>query len=372
VCHGQTADCLRKDTWATIFPDATRLNQGLRQNMTDADPSTQTDPGEPVPILRCVVGGALMGVANLVPGISGGTMLLAAGAYPRFISAVADLSTFKFRRRSLLTVGLVAGSAIVAIGALAAVVLLLIGNHRWVMFSLFIGLTLGGVPVVWSLLKPANSSAWFGFGAGLTAMIALALVQQTPSAGSSDATTAIVLLFLAGALGASAMILPGVSGAYLLLVLGVYLPILEGLKMAASAVRHMDMAALWGPALYILLPVGLGVVVGVAVVSNLLRWLLAHLPKPTFGVLLGLLVGAVAGLWPFRAPARPDPGDLYRGQFLTAEMIEKMGARKWPTESFDPTITQIVLAIGLIAIGFVATSLLAKLGKPKQAKSTSE
>jgi putative membrane protein len=344
-------------------------NDDSCETKTKADPDTA---GDPVPVMRCIVGGALMGVANLVPGISGGTMLLAAGAYPRFISAIADLSTLKFRRRSLLTVALVAGSAIVAIAVLAALVLHLITDHRWVMFSLFIGLTLGGVPVVWSLVKPANMSAWFGFGAGLTAMVTLALVQQEPSATGGDGTTAFALLLLAGALGASAMILPGISGAYLLLILGVYLPILEALKTTVSAARHMDVAALWGPATDILLPVGLGVVLGVVVVSNLLRWLLAKLPKPTFGVLLGLLVGAVAGLWPFRAAAQPDPGDLYRGQVLTVEMIEKMGPRKWPTESFDPSITHIVLAIGLIAIGFVATSLLARLGKPKQANSKSE
>ncbi|MDX1566108.1 MAG: DUF368 domain-containing protein, partial [Phycisphaeraceae bacterium] len=138
--------------------------------MNQNNEKTKPTPGEPIPVFRCLVGGALMGLANLVPGISGGTMLLAAGAYPRFISAVADLSTLRLKRRSILTVALVAASATLAIAALAALVLMLVLNHRWVMYSLFIGLTLGGVPVVWSLLKGPTLRAWAGSAAGFALM----------------------------------------------------------------------------------------------------------------------------------------------------------------------------------------------------------
>ena len=120
------------------------------------DPNETTGTG--LTLMRAVFGGILMGLANLVPGISGGTMLLAAGIYPRIISAVAELSNFTFKRLSILVLGTTAFAAFAAIVLLAGPVKDLVVNQRWIMYSLFIGLTLGGVPIVWRLAKPVNGS----------------------------------------------------------------------------------------------------------------------------------------------------------------------------------------------------------------------
>ena len=127
--------------------------------------------------MRNLLGGMLMGLANLVPGISGGTMLLAAGVYPAFVEGIAELTTFKIRARTLLTLGSIAGAAVLAIALFAGPVRTLVVDHRWVMFSLFIGLTLGGVPVVWRLLKPARISSWIACAAGIAVMAAMATLQ---------------------------------------------------------------------------------------------------------------------------------------------------------------------------------------------------
>ncbi len=102
-------------------------------------------------IIRSSIGGCLMGLANLVPGISGGTMLLAAGVYPGFISAIAEVTRFRFRIRSLVLLASVVASAALAILLLAGNVKDLVTNYRWLMYSLFIGLTLGGVPLVYRM-----------------------------------------------------------------------------------------------------------------------------------------------------------------------------------------------------------------------------
>ncbi|MFA9470607.1 MAG: undecaprenyl phosphate translocase family protein, partial [Deltaproteobacteria bacterium] len=127
--------------------------------------------------LRCLLGGALMGLANLVPGISGGTMLLAAGIYPRFIQALADLSGLRLRKDSFIVLGLVGVAAAVAILLGAGPVKDAVVEHRWAMYSLFIGLTLGGVPVLWQMARPATSTFWVGMGAGLIVMAGLAWLQ---------------------------------------------------------------------------------------------------------------------------------------------------------------------------------------------------
>ncbi len=315
--------------------------------------------------LRGVVGGVLMGLANLVPGISGGTMLLAAGVYPRFIRAIAELTTLKFRTPSLVVLGAVGLSALLAIGSLAGVVKNLVVDHRWIMYSLFIGLTLGGVPVVWKMAGKATRDLWIGAGVGFCAMAALALAQTSGLGESGGDSSSFVMLLLAGVAGASAMILPGVSGGYLLLVLGQYVAILGGIHAVTVALKARDLSAAWDPILGVVLPVGLGVVVGIVVVSNLLKVLLARYEKPTLGVLLGLLLGAVVGLWPFQAGVKPVLGDTVRGQVITADKLEKLSPDKWPTDFFSPTVLQILAALGLVVAGFAITALVARFGQGK-------
>ena len=350
-------------------------------------PATPSDapPAPPLPQLavRSAVGGLLMGLANLVPGISGGTMLLAAGVYPRFIAAIGEVSRGKLRKPSLVVLGVVVAAALASIVLLAEPVKELVVHHRWAMYSLFIGLTLGGVPVVWRLIKSdgkggAGSSVWIGAVLGFVAMAALAL-WQTAGGAAEVHNDGYVMLFLAGVAGASAMILPGVSGGYLLLVLGVYVPILSGISAFKDALKAKDIAAITDVGLHVILPVGLGVLIGVVVVSNVLAWLLKRYQRATLGVLLGLLVGAVVGLWPFQAPVAAEAGMKLKGQVLVQGIDEDTGepalvydatgktmeAEDLPTAFFQPAATQIGGAVLLLGVGLGVTLLIDRLGREK-------
>jgi hypothetical protein len=116
-------------------------------------------------------------------------------------------------------------------------------------------------------------------------------------------------------------------------------------------------------AIAVVLPVGLGVVVGVAAVSNLLRAALKRFEKLTLGVLIGLLLGAVVGLWPFQAPVEPVPGDVFRGQVLDSEMIAEIDVEDWPTRRFDPSGAQVGAALVIILAGFGVTTLVDRVGR---------
>jgi len=253
-------------------------------------------------VARGGFGGVLMGLANLVPGISGGTMLLATGVYTRFIEAVAEVTTFRFRFRSLLLLAVVAVAALSSIALLAGPVKDLVATRRWIMYAIFIGLTLGGVPLVWRLARPFTPSVGIGAAAGFGLMAWMAFGEAGGAGGEGW-----LVLFLAGVAGASAMILPGVSGAYLLLVLGQYEAILGAVDQCKEGLGG-DRASLM-EGLTFLLPVALGVLVGIAGVSNLVRWTLKRFEKATLGVLLGLLFGAVLGIWPFQEAAVLVPVD---------------------------------------------------------------
>ncbi len=315
-------------------------------------------------LTRGGVGGVLMGLANLVPGISGGTMLLAAGIYPNFIRAVADVTTLKFRRQSLMVLATVVGAALVAIVVFAGLVKDFVVGQRWIAYSIFIGLTLGGVPVIWRLLRrPPAMGVWVSAAVGFAGMAALGLSQAAGHDAAAPDSAGFLLMFLAGVAGASAMILPGVSGGYLLLVLGVYVAILGGIEDVKVALKAGDMDALSDPLFQVVVPVGLGVVVGVAVVSNVLKWLLARYEQQTLGVLLGLLVGAVVGLWPFQQGNKPEVGDVVKGKVLTAESLAELPAKDYPTAYFKPSVGQAGGALGLMVAGFFATLLVARMGR---------
>lgn len=311
-------------------------------------------------VARSAFGGFLMGLANLVPGISGGTMLLAAGIYPRFIEAIADVTRFHFRYRSLLALTCVVGAAGIGIVLFAGAIKNLVIHQRWMMYSVFIGLTLGGLPVVWKLAKPASAALVGGAVVAFAVMVMLALLQAFGVVGSNGSGP--ILLFVAGLAGASAMILPGISGGYLLLLMGQYVPILAAIDDIKTGLAARDLAAVMQPAFSVVLPVGLGVIAGVAAVGNLLQWCLHHFRKATLGVLIGLMLGSIVGLWPFQRSVAPQVGDTIKGQIVTAQSLAEIEPDDWATEYFRPSPLQVAGSIGLIAIGFGVTMGIARIG----------
>lgn len=320
-------------------------------------------------VARGAIGGTLMGLANLVPGISGGTMLLAAGVYPGFIAAIAELTTLRFRLRSLLLLGTIVAAAALAILLLAGSVKALVVEHRWIMYSLFIGLTLGGVPLVWRMARPMDRSLAAGAVVAFTLMVAMAF---TGAGASEDGARNYALTFFAGLAASSAMILPGVSGGYLLLLLGQYESILETVDqlkrglLGDATTPGLDFAVIFD-ALHVVIPLGLGIVAGVVGVSNLLKWLLERYAKATLGALLGLLLGAVVGLWPFQQGEAPRPGDVIRGRVVTTANSGEFDPKHWPVRFFDPSAGQSAAALGLISAGLAVTLLIGRLGRDESA-----
>ena len=295
-------------------------------------------------------------------------MLLASGVYTGFIDAIAELTTLRFRMRSLLLLAAIVGSAALAILMLAGSIRDLVVHFRWLMYSLFIGLTLGGVPLLWRMLRPATPAASTAAAAAFALMCAMAF-----SGGTSGAAGSSTLLFLSGVAAASAMILPGVSGGYLLLLLGQYETILgaiDQLKLGLLGDAARGAGADLGLALDamgVVIPLGLGVVIGVVGVSNLLRWLIRRFEKATLGALLGLLLGAVVGLWPFQQAQPPEPGDVIGSRTVTLENAASFDPEDWPLRRFDPEARHWLGALALIGCGLLATTLIGRLGGAPEA-----
>jgi putative membrane protein len=333
-------------------------------------------PPLPEVIARGALGGVLMGLANLVPGISGGTMLVVAGVFTLFIGAMADITSMRITRRAVITLASVAVPAALAILLLAGIVRDLVVERRWIMYSLFIGWTLGGVPALWAMGKGSGDGeaserilpdrrVLIGAAIGLAIMVAMVTVQAggrlSPAAGGGPG---VVQLLVGGIVAAAAMVLPGVSGGYLLLLMGLYVPILDAIDQVRSAASARDVSAAiatWR----VVIPLGLGVVIGIVGVSHLVKWLLERFERLTVGVLLGLLLGAFLGLYPFQRAAEPEVGTIIKGRVVTQQMIDaqEIKAKDWPTRRFTPSAMQVGVSILLIGAAASSTSLIARAGR---------
>ena len=150
------------------------------------------------------------------------------------------------------------------------------------------------------------------------------------------------------------------------------MPILAGIDAFTAAGKTGDVATMTDLGGSLILPVGLGVVIGVAVVSNALRWCLLRFRGATLGVLLGLLVGAVAGLYPFQQGVPPETGDKLKGYTITQndagelrylETGEPVDADDYPVSTFPPDLWQVPAVLGLIAVGLGITLGIDWLGR---------
>ncbi len=236
-----------------------------------------------------------MGAADVVPGVSGGTVALVLGVYARLIdtarAGVEVLSTLLRGDRNRawarlrgfdwgFAVPLVVGAG-AAVVALSSVIDRLLTDEPEAMAGLFFGLVGASVVVAWGLLtRPGVGWALVAAGVGGLFFWLLGL-QSEPVADPST-----LVLFGSGAVAVCALLLPGISGAFILLIMGVY----------PAVIAAMDDRA-WSD----LAPVGAGAVVGLALFSNLIGKLLDHWHDPTLAVMTGLLLGSLRVLWPWPA-----------------------------------------------------------------------
>ena len=311
-------------------------------------------------VLRGVISGVLMGLANLVPGVSAGAVLLATGIFAAFLSAIAELATFRWKVRSLVLLGSVGIGWVSAVLLGAGVVKGLVIEYRWIMYSLFIGLTLGGVPLIWSATLRSKKAFWGAAVIGLALMATLGVLQMRGLGDVGGSAASVQMLVLGGLLAAGATVLPGGSGTYVLLLMGLYVPILTAVDLFKDGLVEMSFAALLEQG-KVLVPFAAGMGLGLVSVSLLTKWSLAKFPAATAGLLLGLLVGSVVGLWPFQQGVQPIVGDVVKGRVMTAELIAQLKADDWPVKLFAPTAVQVMIAIVLAVVALVMTVAITRL-----------
>jgi putative membrane protein len=234
-----------------------------------------------------------MALADSVPGVSGGTIAFLLGFYDRFITSIDDLLTGTKEKRKeafffliKLGIGWVCGM-ILAVLILASI----FESHIYAISSLFIGFILFAIPIV---IREEKTTLAEHKGAMPFVLLGIAVVSAityfNPVSGGAGVNLEHLTLglglfvFLAGMIAISAMVLPGISGSTLLLIMGLYLPVVTAIK----DILHLDFSAF--PTVFIF---GCGVLVGIFSVVKLIRKALEHFRGQTMYTIIGLMIGSI-------------------------------------------------------------------------------
>ena len=239
-----------------------------------------------------VLRGMVIGLANVIPGVSGGTMMVSMGIYDKLIWSINHLfKEFKKCLTILLpyAVGMVAAILLGAVGLKAAFASFPLPTN-----TLFIGLILGSLPFILKEMK-GEKIGWQGilvFVLFFALVVGLKIVEKENSTEIRLSVLEIVKLFLLGAVASSTMVIPGVSGSMMLKTLGYYEPIVTG---AIPALLKGLTSGDWGMVghnIGILLPFGLGIVFGIFAIAKLIEFLMKKWKGRTYCAILGMVVAS--------------------------------------------------------------------------------
>ena len=235
----------------------------------------------------------MIGLANIIPGVSGGTMAVSMGIYDKLIHCVTHL--FKeFKKSVLFLIPIFLGAGIAVVG-LTFVIPTMFARFPLQTNLLFIGLIVGGLPAVWKKVKGQSVRA----GHILAFLIFFALVAGMAAFGESEGKAAdlsfgvlnVIKLFGVGVIASATMIIPGVSGSMILLLLGYYNPVIGAIKDFITALAAFDMPGIL-TGVGILMPFGFGVVFGIFAIAKIIEVIFVKFPLYAYWAIIGLIAAS--------------------------------------------------------------------------------
>ena len=272
--------------------------------------------------------GVFMGIADAIPGVSGGTIALLLGIYEELISTISGLNFslitklknngFKSFWESLngnflITLVLGIGISLILFVKISAN---LLTSHPLYVWSFFLGLILATVYVIYKLIESWNLVNIIS----TLLMIAFSIILTSDSLNISDDTNLFYIL-ICGIIASSAMILPGISGSLILVILGVY-------KILVEALDNLDVK--------IISSFIVGAVIGVISFSKILKWLFKNYKSFAYSIMLGLVIGSIEKIWPWNKSFSAELSNL-----------------------------DLFLSISLVILGFIIVFILEKTKKVK-------
>ena len=309
-----------------------------------------------------ILKGIAMGAADVVPGVSGGTIAFISGIYEELIETIhkLDFGFFKvwkkegfikaWKRYNLGFLFVLMAGIFTSILSLAKMITWLLANHPILVWSFFFGLVIASIVYIakqisrWNLL----SVLAILIAAGLSYYITIIEPIGTP-----DSTW---FLFFAGFIAIIAMILPGISGSFILLLLGAYEAVIGTITQFIEGVTTMDWT-LFSEAFIKLIVFALGAILGLKTFSRVLNWMFKHHKNTILAVLTGFMIGALNKIWPWKEVLK------YRTNH-SGEEVPFLEKSILPTQFTDDP--QLLFAIVFVVLGFLTIFVLERISTVKK------
>lgn len=240
--------------------------------------------------LVLAIKGFIIGVANIIPGVSGGTLAITLGIYERLINAISHfMKNIKENIKFLFPIGI---GAVLSLAILSNAISYALTNFKFPTTLFFIGLIVGGIPLLYKKIdKEVNGKNI------LLMLITFSIVVLFTFMDSGNKVISFanmdiykyITLFVVGMIAAATMVIPGISGSFVLMLLGYYEPIINTIK----DFTHLNNIA---SNLAILIPFGIGVLVGIVLIAKLIEYLLAKHEVPTYFMIIGFILASIISI----------------------------------------------------------------------------
>ena len=244
-------------------------------------------------MIKDILKGMVIGIANIIPGVSGGTMMVAMGIYDKLIHCITHLFS-EFKKNVLFLLPIAIGMLIAVIGGSFGIEYLF--KHFPIQTStLFIGLIIGGLPAIWknvkgNSIKPGHIIAFLVF---FAVVVVMAVIGEREG-NAADLTFNVVnvmKLFGVGVVAAATMVVPGVSGSMMLMLMGYYNPIISAINDFIRSLVAFDWNGIM-QGIGVLAPFGIGVVVGIFAIAKVIEIIFAKFPLYAYWAIIGLIVAS--------------------------------------------------------------------------------
>lgn len=244
-------------------------------------------------MIKILLKGMVMGIANIIPGVSGGTMAVSMGIYDKLIHSVTHLfKDFKESMKFLIPMFLGIGIALVG---LSFIIEPAFEHFPLQTNCLFIGLIVGGLPAVCKKVKGKGIKVSYiiPFLVFFAIVVGMAAMGETEGAAAdlSFNVWSVIKLFVVGIIASATMVIPGVSGSMMLLLMGYYNPVVAAIKNFVTSLAAFDVPGIL-EGCGILVPMGIGIVVGIFAIAKLIEIIFEKFPVQAYWAIIGLIVAS--------------------------------------------------------------------------------
>ena len=244
-------------------------------------------------MLRMVLKGMVIGIANIIPGVSGGTMAVSMGIYDKIIHAATHIVS-EFKKSMRILIPIILGAAI-GVVALARIIEMMFARAPFQTNLLFIGLIVGGLPAMARKVKGKSIRGGhilaFLFFFCMVVGLALLGEEEGAAADLSFSLWNVLKLVGVGVVASATMVIPGVSGSMMLMLMGYYNPVLSEINNFIDNLIHFNMPGIL-EGCKVLVPFGIGVVIGIFAIAKIIEVIFDRFPEYAYWAIIGLIVAS--------------------------------------------------------------------------------